>query len=487
MALLTNLEELNACYIDGRFMPPVNAAGAIDVWNPATGELVGRVPHGGAAEARAAVAAAQAAFPAWARTLPADRAVILKRWAQLMLEHAEELARILVAEQGKPFAQAYEEAEGSALFTEWYAEEGKRAYGETVPPSAADKRILVIRQPVGVAALITPWNYPATMVARKAAPALAAGCAIVVKPSSQTPLTAVALARLAHEAGFPPGVVNLVTGSASDIGGEFMANPSVKKVSFTGSTEVGKQLIRASADQVKRLSLELGGNAPFIVFPDADLDLAVDAAVGNKFENCGQMCNGINVIYAHKEIMAAFTDRLTDRVSQLKVGSGRDPDVELGPVIDMRSLDNVHALVTDAVERGARVLTGGHRLTGGAYGAGSFYAPTVLADVEQDMKLANEEIFGPVAPLIPFSDEDEVLSRVNATPYGLAAYVFTRDVRRVFEVSERLEVGMVAVNSASLSVPQAPFGGVKQSGSGREGGHFGLEEFMNIKYISITL
>ncbi|MHB1683881.1 MAG: NAD-dependent succinate-semialdehyde dehydrogenase [Bacilli bacterium] len=485
MALLTDLEELNACYVDGSFLPPTG--GVIEVWNPATGQLVGRVPNGGVAETRAAVAAAHAAFPVWARMLPAERAVYLRRWAQLMLEHADDLARILVAEQGKPFAEAYEEAEGSALFTEWYAEEGKRAYGETVPPSATNKRILVIRQPVGVAALITPWNYPATMIARKAAPALAAGCAIVIKPSSQTPLTAVALVRLAHEAGFPPGVINLVTGRASEIGGEFMANAHVRKVSFTGSTEVGKQLLRASAEQVKRLSLELGGNAPFIVFPDADLDLAVAAAVGNKFENCGQMCNGVNVIYVHEEIMDAFTEKLTDRVNRLKVGQGHEPGVQLGPVIDMRSLDNIHALVTDAVERGARLLAGGHRLTDASYGAGSFYAPTVLAGVEADMKLANEEIFGPVAPLISFHDEDELLSRVNDSPYGLAAYVFTRDVRRVFEMSERLEVGMVAVNSASLSVPQAPFGGVKQSGSGREGGHFGLEEFMNIKYISITL
>ena len=485
MALLTNLEELNACYIDGRFMSPTG--GVIEVWNPATGKIAGHVPNGGVIEARAAVAAAHAAFPVWARMLPAERAGYLKRWAQLMLEHADELARILVAEQGKPFAEAYEEAEGSALFAEWYAEEGKRAYGETVPPSAINKRILVIRQPVGVAALITPWNYPATMIARKAAPALAAGCTIVIKPSSQTPLTAVALARLAHEAGFPAGVINLVTGRASEIGDEFMANPHVKKVSFTGSTEVGKQLIRASADQVKRLSLELGGNAPFIVFPDADLDLAVAAAVGNKFENCGQMCNGINVIYVHEEIMEAFTEKLMNRVNQLKVGHGHEPDVKLGPVIDMRSLDHIHALVTEAVQSGARLLTGGHRLTGDAYGAGSFYAPTVLASVEPNMTLANEEIFGPVAPLIPFNDETELLSRVNDTPYGLAAYVFTRDVRRVFEMSERLEVGMVAVNSASLSVPQAPFGGIKQSGNGREGGHFGLEEFMNVKYISITL
>jgi succinate-semialdehyde dehydrogenase/glutarate-semialdehyde dehydrogenase len=485
MEQLTAIAEQDVLYIGGQFLTA--SGGSIDVLNPATGEVVGRVPKGGARESRAAVAAAQNAFADWSRLTAAARADYLQRWACLIREHTEEIARLLTAEQGKPLGESREEVEGAAMFVQWYAEEGKRAYGETIPASAENKRIVVIRQPIGVAALITPWNYPATMITRKAAPALAAGCTVVIKPASQTPLTALALVRLAHEAGFPAGVINLVTGDAAEICREFMENPYVRKISFTGSTEVGKQLIRSSADQIKRLSLELGGNAPFIVFPDADLDGAVAAAVSNKFENCGQMCNGINVLYVHEDVMDAFAERFTTHVSQLKVGHGEDPDTQMGPLIDMRSLQRVHSLVSSALEAGARLLTGGHRLTDGLYQQGSFYAPTVLADVTPDMAVAKEEVFGPVAPLIPFQSEEEVLAKANATPYGLAAYVFTRDVRRVFEISERLEVGMVAVNSASLSVPQAPFGGIKESGQGREGGHFGLEEFMNLKYVSITL
>lgn len=484
--LASVLEDTASLYIDGKFVPG-GTRSWIDVTNPATGAVVGKVPRGGRDEAKAAVEAAHRAFSGWSGLTAAQRSGYLKRWAQLILEHVDDIARIMTMEQGKPLSEAREEVEGSAMFVEWYAEEGKRVHGETVPASAANKRILVLRQPVGVAALITPWNYPGSMIARKASPALAAGCTVVLKPASQTPLTAVALIRLAHEAGFPAGVVNLVTGDATQIGREFMENTLVRKISFTGSTEVGKELIRASADQVKRLSLELGGNAPFIVFPDADLEAAAAAAVGNKFENCGQMCNGINVMYVHEDVEAAFIARVVDHVRALRVGQGTEEGVQVGPVIDERSVAKVQSLVDDAVGGGARVLLGGQRLTDAQYGNGSFYAPTVVAGVRPDMRIATEEIFGPVAPILTFSDDAEVLAKANATPYGLAAYVFTRDVKRVFEMAEGLEFGMVAVNSASLSVPQAPFGGIKQSGQGREGGHWGLEEFMNTKYISLTL
>ncbi|MDQ0189499.1 NAD-dependent succinate-semialdehyde dehydrogenase [Alicyclobacillus cycloheptanicus] len=459
----------------------------IDVFNPASGEIVGHVQNGGKAEAELAIAAASEARHAWAAMTASERAGYLHRWAALIRAHQEEIAHLLTREQGKPLAESREEAEGAAMFIEWYAEEGKRAYGEMIPALARNKRIFVVPQPVGVAALITPWNYPATMVARKAAPALAAGCTIVLKPASQTPLTAVALIALAAEAGFPSGVVNLVTGKSSEIGAAFMRHPRVRKVSFTGSTEVGKLLIRQSADEVTRLSLELGGNAPFIVFPDADLDAAVAAAVGNKFENCGQMCNGINVMYVHEDVLEAFSAQVTERVSTLKVGFGWEAGVQLGPVIDHRAVEFIDALVREAVRDGAKVRIGGGALTKTPYQNGSFYAPTVLTDVTPEMRIAQEEVFGPVATIIGFKTEDEVLERANASEFGLAAYLFTRDVRRVFEVSERLEVGMVGVNSASLSVPQAPFGGIKQSGYGREGGHHGLEEFMEMKYISLTL
>ena len=482
---LSNLVDRNAHFIDGEWV--TSTSGALDVINPANGEIVGRVPNGGAVQAGKAIEAAYRAQREWAAMTPAERAVYMHAWAARIRDNAVELARILTSEQGKPLSESLEEAEGAALFIEWYAEEGKRAYGETIPALARNKRILVLPQPVGVTALITPWNYPGTMVARKGAPALAAGCTVVLKPASQTPLTAVALVALAQEAGFPAGVINLVTGKSSEIGEEFMTNAKVRKVSFTGSTEVGKLLIRSSAEQVKRLSLELGGNAPFIVFPDADLDAAVAAAVGNKFENCGQMCNGINVIYVHKDVAQKFSRKVTQRVASLKVGSGLEEDVQLGPVIDHRAVAFVDELVQDAVQKGAKVEIGGGCLTETPYQKGSFYAPTVLTGVTTEMRIAQEEVFGPVAPIVTFSSEEEVLAMANATPFGLAAYVFTKDVRRVFEVSEQLEFGMVGVNSASLSVPQAPFGGIKQSGQGREGGHHGLEEFMEIKYISLTL
>ncbi|MFO7290356.1 MAG: NAD-dependent succinate-semialdehyde dehydrogenase [Bacillota bacterium] len=473
-------------WIGGRWVEAVSGE-FVDVTDPATGEVVGRVPKGGGKDAARAIDAAFSAFPGWSRRTGAERASVLKRWAEAIRNHRQEISRILTLEQGKPLAESLEEADGAADFVEWYAEEAKRICGETLPGSRGNQRILVIRQPVGVAALITPWNYPATMVTRKMAAALAAGCTVVLKPASQTPLTAVALLKLLEEAGLPPGAANLVTGEAGAIGREMMADPRVRKVSFTGSTETGKKLIRASAERVKRLSLELGGNAPLIVFPDADLERAVEATIGNKFENAGQMCNGINVLYVHESIVDRFSERLVSRVQSLRVGRGTEPGVRMGPLIDERNLRKVEALVEDAVRKGARVLTGGCRLTGEPHRSGTFYAPTVIGDVTLEMRLVHEEIFGPVAPVVPFREEGEVLARVNAAPYGLAAYVFTRDVGRVFRMAENLEFGMVAVNGTSLSVPQAPFGGIKESGQGREGGRHGMEEFLHLKYISLNL
>lgn len=476
----------NRMWINGQWVDAFSG-GFIDVTDPATGEVVGRVPKGGGEDAARAIDAAASAFPDWSRRTGAERADVLKRWAEAIRKHRKDLAWILTREQGKPLTESLEEADGAADFVEWYAEEAKRIYGETLPGSKSNQRILVIRQPVGVAALITPWNYPATMVTRKMAAALSAGCTVVLKPASQTPLTAVALMKLLQDAGLPPGVANLVTGDAGAIGREVMTNPRVRKVSFTGSTETGKALIRASADQVKRLSMELGGNAPLIVFPDADLDRAVEATIGNKFENAGQMCNGINVLYVHEEIVDRFSEQLVSRVKSLRVGRGTEPGVQMGPVIDERNLQKIESFVQDAVRKGARVLTGGCRLTDEPYRSGTFFSPTVIGGVTPAMRLVHEEVFGPVAPVVVFREEGEVLERVNDTPYGLAAYVFTRDVGRVFRMAESLEFGMVAVNGTSLSVPQAPFGGIKESGQGREGGRHGMEEFLHLKYISLNL
>lgn len=473
-------------WIGGQWMDSETGE-TITVINPANGELVGSVPKGGRTETEQAVRAAEQAFPVWSGLTAADRGSYLKKWAEEIRREREPLARLLTFEQGKPLSEALEEVDAAADFSEWYGEEAKRVTGEILAGSKPKQRILVIRQPVGVAALITPWNYPATMVTRKMAAALAAGCTVVLKPASQTPLTAVFLMQLLEKTGLPPGVANLVTGAASEIGRALMENRSVRKISFTGSTEVGKQLIQSSAGQVKRLSLELGGNAPLIVFSDAEVDRAVKAAVGNKFENCGQMCNGINVIYVHERLVEEFLQQLTERVRSLRVGFGWEPGTQIGPVIDEAGREKVAELVRDAVMRGARVLTGGRLLTDGQLANGTFYAPTVLSDVTYDMRVTQEEIFGPVAPVVSFSDEEEILKRVNDTPYGLAAYFFTRDIQKAFMAAERLEFGMVAVNGTSLSVPQAPFGGIKESGQGREGGHYGMEEFLNIKYISMNL
>jgi succinate-semialdehyde dehydrogenase/glutarate-semialdehyde dehydrogenase len=477
-------EAWNFCWIAGEKRTLPNG---INVINPATGEIIGRVPNGGAEETKLAVDAAWNAFPHWAGLPAITRAGYLNEWADRLLRDRERLACLLTQEQGKPLAESLDEIDGAAEFIRWYAEEGKRAYGELIPASRPKQRIMVMRQPVGVAGLITPWNYPAAMVARKAAPALAAGCTVVLKPARQTPQIAIALFQHLTETGIPAGVANLVTGSAAEIGEAMLADPRVRKISFTGSTEVGKQLMRRASDQVKRLSLELGGNAPAIVFADADLKHAAEAIVSNKFENCGQMCNGINVIYAQEEIAGPLAAHIVSRVRALQVGAGTDEGVQVGPLIDKTAVRKVETLVADALDKGARVLTGGYRLLSGEWQYGSFYAPTVLDQVSRQMAITQEEIFGPVAPIVSFQSEEEALSWANDTPYGLAAYLFTRDVGRVYRMSEGLEFGMVAVNGTSLSVPQAPFGGIKESGTGREGGHHGLAEYLEYKYVTVTI
>jgi succinate-semialdehyde dehydrogenase / glutarate-semialdehyde dehydrogenase len=479
---------LNYLWINGE---KVSTSETIDVINPATGEVIDQVPNGGEKETKLAINAAYEAFKPWKKLTPEKRESYLVKWADNLLENRDELAAILTEEQGKPLSESRGEIEGCATFIRWYAEEGKRVYGEVIAGSNENQRISVIKQPVGVCGLITPWNFPGAMVARKTAPALAAGCTVVVKPASETPRIAIAIFEQLMKTGIPAGVANLVTGKASVIGETLFEDRRVKKISFTGSTEIGKQLMKRAADQVKRISLELGGNAPAIVFPDANLDLAAERIVDNKFENCGQMCNGINVIYAHEEIKEKLTEKIVNRVKELKVGSGSVPGsdpgtdpIQIGPLVNEAALKNVEELLQDAKAKGAQVLTGGER-TGDSNGY--FFKPTVLSDVTLDMKLTQDEIFGPIAPILSFRDEKEVVEFTENSPYGLAAYFFTRDVNRVYRMAEELDSGMIGVNGTSLSVPQAPFGGIKESGIGREGGFYGLEEFLELKYISLTL
>ncbi|WP_116188029.1 NAD-dependent succinate-semialdehyde dehydrogenase [Paenibacillus taihuensis] len=479
------MDRWNCQWINGEKV--TEARDSLIVYNPATGEAVGRVPRGNGEAAARAVEAASLALPGWGRLTAVQRASYLNQWADRIERERDDLARLISREQGKPVEEAAGELEGSAQFIRWYAEEGKRSYGETIPGSRPNQRIMVWRQPVGVVGMITPWNFPAAMIIRKAAPALAAGCTIVVKPASQTPLIAVALLQLLMDTGIPSGVANLVTGSAAAISDVFLSDSRVRKISFTGSTEVGKSIMMRAAGGLKRLSLELGGIAPVIVFPDADVELAAKSIVGNKFENCGQVCNGINVIYAHEAIHKELIERISSLASMLRVGPGDEPNVDIGPLIDGEALLRVDRLVADAEAKGASILTGGYRLTEEKYAHGHFYAPTVLTDVNEEMDVMKEEIFGPVAPIVSFASEDGVIARCNATPYGLAAYVFTREVSRVYRMCEQLEFGMIAVNGTSLSVPQAPFGGIKESGTGREGGHHGLDDFLELKYINLNL
>lgn len=452
---------------------------AHDVINPATGAVVGRVPNLGAYETRQAIDAAAHAFPAWSGLLAGERAKVLRRWYELQQEHAEDLARLMTAEQGKPLAEARAEVDYGSSFTEFYAEEARRVLGEIIPTPKQSGRVLVFKQPVGVVGAITPWNFPFAMITRKISPALAAGCTVVVKPAPETPLTALALAELSCQAGFPSGVLNVITGDAEAIGGELTSNKHVRMITFTGSTEVGKLLMRQSADTVKKLSLELGGNAPFIVFDDAELDAAVAGAVASKFRNSGQTCVSANRILVQSGIYERFAERLTEAVAELKVGDGTEQGVVQGPLINEAGLEKVEAHVRDAVEKGAKILTGGVRHELGR----TFFAPTVLTDVTPDMRIAHEETFGPIAALFRFRDEQEAIGLANDTPFGLAAYFFTENISRAWRVAEALEYGMIGVNEGMISSALAPFGGVKESGQGREGSHHGIEEFLELKYV----
>ena len=459
-----------------------DSGAAFDVTNPASGERLARVPDMGAAETRRAIDAADAAWPDWRNRTAKERAAVLRKWFELMLAHSDDLAFLMTGEQGKPLSEAKGEVAYAASFVEWFAEEAKRVYGDTIPATQADKRLIIVRQPVGVCAAITPWNFPAAMITRKVAPALAAGCTVVVKPAEQTPLTALALAELAQRAGFPAGVFNVVTGSASSapkIGGELTGNPIVRKLSFTGSTEVGRLLMAQCAPTVKKLSLELGGNAPLIVFDDADLDAAVEGALASKYRNTGQTCVCANRLLVQDGIYDAFAARLVEKARDLKVGAGTEAGVAQGPLIDAQALAKVEEHIADALAKGARVLTGGRRHALG----GTFFEPTVIVDVTPEMKCAREETFGPVAPLFRFRTEAEAIALANATEFGLAAYFFSRDVARCFRVGEALEYGMIGVNTGIMSNEVAPFGGVKQSGIGREGSKYGIDEYLEIKYL----
>lgn len=466
------------CYIDGGWAD-ADGGGVIEVTNPATGEVLGSVPNMGAAETRRAIEAAERAWPAWRSLLAKERATILRRWFELILENQEDLAQLMTLEQGKPLAESRGEVVYGASFIEWFAEEAKRVYGDTIPQHQPDKRIVVVKQPVGVVAAITPWNFPNAMITRKCAPALAAGCPVVIKPATQTPYSALALAELAERAGIPAGIVSIVTGSAREIGGEMTSSPIVRKLSFTGSTEVGKLLIQQCASTVKKVSMELGGNAPFLVFDDADLDAAVEGAMISKYRNTGQTCVCANRILVQDGVYDAFAAKLTEAVKALKVGPGQEDDVSQGPLIDQAALEKVEEHVADATAKGAKVVIGGARHERG----GTFYQPTVLTGVTTDMKVTREETFGPVAPLFRFKTEEEGLALANDTEFGLAAYFYARDIGRIWRVSEGLESGMVGINTGLISTEVAPFGGVKESGIGREGSKYGIEEFLETKYL----
>jgi len=468
------------CYIDGQWVD-ADSKRALDVVNPASGEKLGTVPNAGAAETRRAIEAAARAFPAWAARTAKDRGAILRRWSDLMLANQEDLATLMTAEQGKPLAESKGEIAYAASFLEWFGEEGKRLYGDVIPGHQPDKRLLVLRQPVGVVAAITPWNFPSAMITRKAGPALAAGCTFVCKPATQTPYSALAMAELATRAGVPAGVFSILTGSATEIGGEMTANPIVRKVTFTGSTEIGKKLMVQCAGTLKKLSLELGGNAPFIVFDDADLDIAVQGAIASKYRNTGQTCVCANRLLVQEGIYDAFTAKLTEAVALLRVGDGLKEVTDQGPLIDAKALAKVEEHINDAVANGAQVACGGKRHALG----GTFFQPTILTNVTPNMMVAREETFGPVAPLFRFRTEAEALAMANDTEFGLAAYFYTRDLARSWRVQEGLEYGIVGVNTGIISTEVAPFGGIKESGFGREGSKYGILDYTELKYVCV--
>lgn len=467
-----------SCYIEGTWVQAEDGK-TLGVENPATGEYLGCVPNMGAAETLRAIEAASRALPAWRDKPARERSVILRRWYELLMAHQEDLAKIMTAEQGKPLTESRSEIAYAASFIEWFAEEGRRVYGDVIPRHQQDKRIVVLKEPIGVCAAITPWNFPAAMITRKVGPALAAGCTMVVKPATATPFSALAMAVLAERAGVPSGVLSVLTGSASAIGGVMPSHPAVKKLSFTGSTEVGKRLMAQSAATVKKTSMELGGNAPFIVFDDADLDAAIDGVMISKFRNNGQTCVCANRILVHENVYDEFARKLTQRVQALNVGNGLEAGISMGPLIDAGAVAKVEEHIADAVSKGARVLTGGKRHTLG----GNFFEPTVLADVTPDMIVAREETFGPVAPMFRFKDEAQAVHMANDTEFGLASYFYGRDMGKIWRVAEALEYGIVGINTGLISTAEAPFGGVKESGLGREGSKYGIEDYLEVKYL----
>jgi len=484
MAASLNLKDptlfREACYINGEWVG-AGSNETIDVTNPASGELLGTIPKMGVDETRQAIEAANAAYPAWRAKTAKERASILRKWFDLMMENQEDLARMMTAEQGKPFKESMGEIVYAASFIEWFAEEGKRVYGDTIPQHAPGKRIVVTKEPIGVCAAITPWNFPAAMITRKCGPALAAGCTMVAKPATSTPYSALALAALGERAGIPAGVFSVVTGASGAIGGEMTSNPIVRKLTFTGSTEIGKLLMEQCAGTVKKTSMELGGNAPFIVFNDADIDAAVDGAMASKFRNTGQTCVCANRLLVQEGVYDEFSKKLAVAVEKMRIGDGLKGETEQGPLIDMAAVEKVEEHIQDAVAKGAKVISGGSRHALG----GTFFQPTVLADVNTDMKVTREETFGPVAPLYRFETEEQALQMANDTECGLAAYFYSRDIGRIWRVMEGLEYGIVGINEGIISTEVAPFGGMKESGTGREGSKYGIEDYLEIKYALI--
>jgi succinate-semialdehyde dehydrogenase/glutarate-semialdehyde dehydrogenase len=472
----------NACYIGGAWKA-AKSGKTIDVTNPATGEVIETVPRMGADEAREAIEAANKALPTWRAKTGKERAAIMRRWYDLMIANQEDLATIMTAEQGKPFAEAKGEIVYAGSFIEWFSEEAKRVYGDTIPGHQPDKRIIALKQPVGVTAAITPWNFPAAMITRKAGAALAVGCTMVVKPASQTPLSALALAELGERAGIPAGVLSVITGDSGAIGGEMTGNPIVRKLSFTGSTEVGKKLMAQCAGTMKKVSMELGGNAPFIVFDDADLDAAVEGAIASKYRNTGQTCVCANRLLVQDGVYEAFSKKLAAAVAKLRVGDGLKGETDQGPLIDTFAVEKVEEHIADAVAKGAKIAFGGKRHALG----GTFFEPTILTDVTPAMAVAREETFGPVAPLFRFKTEEEAIAMANDTEFGLASYFFARDMSRIWRVSEALEYGMVGINTGLISTEVAPFGGVKESGLGREGSKYGIEDYLEVKYLCLDI